>query len=129
MTQSRATLIILLAVILVALHIAGLSFEFYWRLSWYDRVVHILGGATAALLILSLGSFRSLSRRPTAAFFTAVLISLVVGIVWELFELKSGITGFADRGYALDTILDIASDVVGGILVGAYLIFSPSSRS
>lgn len=51
-------------------------------------------------------------------FFAAV----VIGIIWEIFELTSGNTAFTDKGYWLDNGGDVVFDVIGGIVAVYYFI-------
>jgi hypothetical protein len=122
MTSSRAALVIFLALLVLALHAAGLGLELYWRIGWYNWLVHALAGAVAALTIISIGFVRDQLQRPLPLFVAAIVISLVVGILWEVFEVKGGIEIMSTPGYALYTLGDIISDVVGGFLAGSYML-------
>ncbi len=122
MKLSRAILVISLALVVLFLYVAGLILEFHWRMGWYDHVVHTLAGAMASLAIFSLYAMRAITKRPGALFAGAFLVSLVVGTLWEIFELRAGITSFSHRGYAVDTALDIVFDIVGGWLAAGYIL-------
>ncbi len=121
MTKSRAALIISLALLVVILHVIGLSLEFYWRLSWYDRIVHTLAGITVVLTLFSFNVTRRFSKKLPVFFLGVFFTALIVGLLWEVFELRAGITFMGDHGYALDTTWDIICDVIGGLLAGGYL--------
>ncbi len=123
MTKSRAALVIFLAIFVLVLHAAGVFLQLYWRVEWYDHVVHIMAGATTSLIIFSLGSFGWLRSRPLMLFTSIFLVSLIIGGLWEFFELQTGITSLSDSRYILDTTGDMVSDVVGGLVAGAYLLF------
>ena len=121
MTKSRAALIISLALLVVILHIVGLSLEFYWRLGWYDRIVHTLSGITVVLTLFSFSAVRRFSNKLPIFFLEVFFAALLVGLLWEVFELQAGITFIGDHGYMFDTTWDIICDVIGGILAGGYL--------
>jgi hypothetical protein len=112
-----------LIVVIAILHFLGLFFYLYWRVPEYDRLLHFLGGLWIACVILSLLSKNILSpTRKQYVFIAGILSALVVGILWELFELKTGVTILTDKGYGIDTVGDIISDVVGGIVGSFYII-------
>jgi hypothetical protein len=123
MTRLRAELIIAVAVVLLILHLLGLSLELYWRIWWYDRVVHIMAGGLTSMVILSFNSVQNRFQSKTALFVASVAIALLCGVLWEVFELTSGVTMLIDRGYRLDTTLDIVCDGIGGVIAGFYLLF------
>lgn len=121
--KSQLFLILGLILTVAVLHFLGFYLQLYWRIPWYDRVVHTLGGlwivlATFFILELAHVAFAT----PFAFMVMGILASVCVGTLWEVFELKAGITMLASHGYALDTAGDIISDVVGGLLGVLYVI-------
>jgi len=46
-----------------------------------------------------------------------VIFVLIVGILWEVLEVKSGMTSITDSRYLLDTAGDLFFDVFGGFLL------------
>jgi hypothetical protein len=122
--MKKSPLILLLGVIIAVavLHILGLKFYFYWRFGWYDTVVHILGAffvATAVLYYFS-SSVTLPNLSTTKIFIIGLASALVIGIIWELFEVKIGATFVTRPEYIPDTIGDLLSDIVGGILGSLY---------
>jgi hypothetical protein len=115
--------LLMLIALVAALHLAGFYFQFYWRITWYDHVVHTLGGLWVGLMAAFYCYSRFSFKRP-ALFVIALLSAILIGIAWEVFEVKAGITVLADHGYAADTIGDIISDTLGGLLAGAYVLTS-----
>ncbi len=122
MKISRAFLVVSLAGLVLFLYAIGLVLEFHWRVSWYDHVVHILAGATASLTIFSLQIMHRMAKRASTLFIGTLLVSLIVGGLWEIFELSVGITSTASHHYAFDTTLDLIFDVIGGFLGGIYIV-------
>ena len=113
----------LLAVIAL-MHIGGFGLYLYWRLQNYDKVVHFLSGlwvAFACLYLVKRIFKKDLSRRK--AFFIGIVLALLVGIAWELFELKYGITFWRARGYTADTSGDVAFDIIGGLAGSFYYLY------
>lgn len=83
--------------------------------------MHALGGFLIAGFLLWLVAFEvPASIRPRVPrLVLAVLLALIIGVLWEIFEYVFGISGASEHG--LDTILDLGADV-GGALIG-YLVF------
>ena len=101
----------LLALVAV-LHSIGLSKHYYWSIWWYDIVMHGLGGAWAALVLLWV------SRWSKFTFNSSLLVvlagALIIGSGWEIYELTFGLTFTTARNYYSDTTLDLIMDLVGG---------------
>ena len=114
--KTRRNLLVLLALLFV-LHLVFILLQMYWFISWLDVPMHVAGAFLATLLALSFGG----SGRKTLMYVLSVAI--LIGIVWELFELGSGITHFYSRRYVSDTLGDIGSDILGGVVTYMYLTF------
>jgi hypothetical protein len=115
------SVIIGLFVVIAIIYVIGVRFYFEWRIPGYDTVVHLLGGAWVAILFLSvLKLFRTTSTRFWGGIISGMAASLVIGIVWEMYELNSGVTSLTSLGFAADTTGDIAADLIGGLLGSWY---------
>ena len=105
---------------LAVVHISATRFFLYWKYLWFDIPMHFLGGVCVALGLSALPFFRihvlERWRTPTVYALTALLI----GILWEIFEVTSGIM-VIDETFIPDTVLDLTMDVLGG-LVGYVLV-------
>lgn len=113
MSFKTALYFALVAIALVAmLHVSGLHFYFYWRIPWYDRIVHVIAGFAVVFFTYYISRSLSLS----------VIGALVVGVAWEVFEIQSGYSSMAHSGYIFDTIGDLVSDVVGGTVALLYIL-------
>jgi len=88
-------------------------------------ILHFLGGMFAALFVLWLGSaklgLKSWSRMKILS--VSLTSALLVGILWEAYELGSGLTFLSDGvRYFADTGSDLLMDCVGGIFGFFYAI-------
>ncbi|MBI4156003.1 MAG: hypothetical protein HY507_02100 [Candidatus Zambryskibacteria bacterium] len=106
----------------------GLIFYLDWTTWWFDVVMHFFSGVLVAFaVILVWNYFRSiLPVEKRKIVLTAILCAFVVGVLWEIFELYSGLTSFADGiWYILDTIKDLTMNIIGsffGTLYGLNLL-------
>lgn len=102
-------------------HLIGVHFSLYWTLSWFDLLLHTLGG-----LFLSLVTALFFRRRsgafPSRSVFlrTLILATLLVGIGWEVFEYALDVA-FAGKHYAVDTTTDLLADFAGALLGFLFL--------
>lgn len=114
--------IVTLSVIVALLHKAALSFYLYYTISWFDIVMHFLGGGLIGLIILfSLYIYEwepFHKNHKINVFIVAVGGVLIVGLVWELWELFVGFTDIVKDGP--DTLLDIIMDLLGASMAFMY---------
>lgn len=85
--------------------------------------MHTIGGLTIVLLSISLTSL--ISESVKTVFLAALLTTLIAGVLWELLQYGSYAIGWhtfnaLQLGWS-DTLSDLASDVVGGVL--AWLLW------
>ncbi len=96
----------------------------YWVIWWFDMLVHFLAGATVAMATVLVLSFLYRTYEENSLIkniILAVLGALVVGIIWELYELYFGITLLSDGIiYFRDTLSDILMDISGGFFGALY---------
>jgi hypothetical protein len=111
--------LVVLGIVLMA-HISGLG-GLYYQIDSYDIFMHILGGVGIGLFAVALlRSYRSgmfFSRR------NVVLSVIMVGVVWEVFEMYFNLTGHPlwTKLYYIDTVKDLVDDTVGGVFVAWIL--------
>ncbi|XKT74725.1 MAG: hypothetical protein ACJKTH_01390 [Patescibacteria group bacterium UBA2163] len=123
MNNARQQLV--LAVVLLGLSIAFLQhlasmYYLYWIFWWYDIIMHLLGGAFVALLFFwAHRAFPVLPMSRQLLFPVTLLVVLIIGILWEVFEYVTGSYGAVN--YTLDTTLDLAMDIAG--MMSAYILF------
>lgn len=107
--------LVVLGIVLFA-HISGLD-GLYYQIDSYDIFMHILGGVGIGLFSAAL-----LRSYRYGAFFSRkniVLMVIVVGIVWELFEIYFKLTGHPlwTKLYYIDTVKDLVDDTIGGVFI------------
>lgn len=118
MTARRLLYAQALVLLLTAgIYVAGLEFFLFWKLWWFDILLHFLGGVWAGL---ASAWFLSLLGR-TPQLFTVVACALLIAIGWEVFEVVLGFP--REEAYIFDVTLDIVMGVLGGLL-GALSIRS-----
>jgi hypothetical protein len=92
-------------------------FYFHWEYWWYDVMLHGLGGFCVSMAFMSFWYYlfgRSIENKRKIILYAFVAV-LVVGISWEIFELKIGATELSDGIYYLrDTFSDLLMDLSGG---------------
>ena len=113
------------AVFVAICHFVFLKFYLYWTDSWVDIPMHIFGGilvSSIGLWILYFSGLKNyLIKNPKSSIFISVLIAIIVGILWEIFELYFGLIShsFFDR---VDSVKDLLDDVIGGLIAGWYFV-------
>lgn len=108
---------------LTVLHIAALAAAWYWRVWWFDWVMHLLGGIALALLIV--WGWMRLPWGPHRWWGWSLGMSIAVGLgaamlVWEVGEYIGGVVYLTEavwEPYPVDTAIDIALGALGGLLV------------
>jgi len=115
-----------LLVLVGVLNYIATKFYLYWSTSWFDTIVHTLAGATVGMTMILFWQYRhphlslpDFNRRHLVKI--GVSAAVVIGILWEIYELSFGITTFADGiHYVTDTASDLACDTIGGFLGSLY---------
>lgn len=122
MTSAIKNLFYLLGIslILYFTNFIAIKANLYWTTIWADMVTHTLGGMVVGGIVIFGTSLLRKQKKSLSLF----IITLIVGIVWEVFELYTGMTMITDSGYYLDTFGDICFDLLGAYLSYSYLIKS-----
>jgi len=108
------------SLLIAFLHLGALEYFWYWQFWWFDIPLHFLGGVLLALIASFLYiKYGSTEGRVTnrMIFINLIATVLIVGFLWEVFELVAGGREFADSDYTLDTIADMFTDLAGGLFV------------
>jgi|CXWL01.1.fsa_nt_gi hypothetical protein len=93
---------------LAVVHAYATTHFSYWYYPWLDIPVHILGGASIAVLIIAIsGVYKS-------SVFWGTLLLVALG--WELFEYIFAIST-GQPNYWFDTLHDILNDLIGAGIV------------
>lgn len=115
----------ILIIVIAFLNYLAIQFHLYWTFAWFDILMHFLGGVWVAFLSLWFFFFSGFTNFKIGALknmtiFSILLLSvIIVGILWEVFEIHSGVL-FFEKNYAWDTSLDLLMDTIGGVSVFIY---------
>ncbi|MCX6702023.1 MAG: hypothetical protein NTX96_02395 [Candidatus Zambryskibacteria bacterium] len=124
----------LLLFVIAVLNLIASIFYLHWTIWWFDTVLHLLAGAVIAMtVVLFLQYFYDItSFNLLKIILIAIVVSFIVGILWELYELYFGITFLSDGMiYVVDTISDLTTDVCGaflGILYSKSFLLEKNER-
>ncbi len=81
-------------------------------------IMHFLSGSLVAMAMILVGMriFGKEASTVSGVAFMAIAATLVVGVLWEVFELHFGITLLSDgMAFISDTASDVVLDVSGGL--------------
>jgi len=104
-----------LLIFIFIFHYIALAQEYYWSIWWYDMVMHFLGGMWVALFALWLVNTPYLLyfKKFLSSTLSLIVVTFIVGFLWEILELILGFTSLAAADYWSDTIIDLIMDVLG----------------
>ena len=107
--EMKQMIALVVATVLVVLgNTVATEFYLYFTTWWADVVMHFLGGAWMAIAAAAFAY--GFNRRISLA--AAVLVSFVVGVAWEGYELWFNMIVWSDW---VDSLADLALDVIGGV--------------
>ncbi len=98
--------------ILIIFSVSQFIFEptyLYYEIWWLDIPMHILGGLSFALLFISIFNY----QKKKITFAKLVLVVMMVGILWEIYEYDVHIFFGRDWNGIADTIKDLFDDFLG----------------
>lgn len=119
--QVLLALFLTTGLVLAVTQVVAVEFYLYWIYPWFDIPMHILGGVFVAFGYAMLPFFRIRVPSRFTKLGTYLLVVLVVGIAWEVFEYVNGISVLEEKDFFLDTAMDLVFDLLGGA-VGYYLV-------
>lgn len=93
----------------------------FWTVIWFDMVMHFLGGLFVSLFFFAVLSVLKSKLSYVEKLVLGVVFTVLVGLVWEYYELVIGVTNLADTVYWGDTGMDIVMDTLGS-LVGVLFV-------
>ena len=111
--------------LLAVLDYIGQTFHLFVVAPLFDVPMHFLGGFFVALVALLLDLWRQKISflRSLSPVFSAIILVLIVGILWECYELLFNITFFSDGiVYVFDTTKDLLMDIIGGLFGAWYAL-------
>ena len=88
----------------------------FWTVIWFDMVMHFLGGLFVSLFFFAMLSVLKSKLSYVEKLVLGVVFTVLVGLVWEYYELVIGVTNLADTVYWGDTGMDIVMDTLGSIV-------------
>jgi hypothetical membrane protein len=110
-----------IVVLVTYLDTLGTAADFYARYDFYDKITHTGGGAILAAavydLVASLRQRGAIRWRTSRQVSFAILISILLGSLWELYEFAGDAIFHTGRHSGrIDTLYDLISDSAGAIL-------------
>jgi hypothetical protein len=104
------------------LNLVATELYLYWTIWWFDMLVHFLAGTTVSMATLWFWPHINKIKIHTTVqiIIVAIIGTIIVGIVWEIYELYFHITSLSDGiSYITDTVSDLIMDISGGFF-GAW---------
>lgn len=114
MRQRLLFLILWFSALLYILHRVALTMDLYYASFWADIITHTIAGALVGGIALYLASWFKKKTEPSLV--SLLLFVLIVGVLWEVFEVMNQLVVVSDEGYVLDTIGDLYFDIFGAYL-------------
>jgi hypothetical protein len=116
-------------VVLFVMHSVAQGVFLYWTYRWFDIPMHFLGGVWVGLLsayvLLHTAHGKKYAPQWLQRPVYAVLVgTLMLGVAWEAYEIffKFFNWGWFPDAYALDTLLDIVMDMLGGVVAWRWYV-------
>lgn len=109
--------VVFLLVVVAGLHGVATVRHWYWVYSWFDLILHFLGGLWAALATVWVARTTRLwgaGGVPRNAWVWIFAATLAAGLAWEIYEYLVGMVFVDKGGYLEDTLADLAMDLLGG---------------
>lgn len=107
----------MLVVTIAFLHFSALRFYLYWSIWWFDILLHFLGGAWVSALTLWCIFYSNFWHEERHPIRVTLIVTLIVGVLWEVYEYVFGVAMAAHETYILDTAIDLVMDSVGALTV------------
>lgn len=117
-TERYLLFLLILLVLIAAVNFFAIKVHLYWDVYWFDRVMHFFGGLWAGsfgLWFFFLRLHAKTSRGIASIFLTSFLSALLIGVLWELFELFTHLYSIfgTEKAFMFDTLSDLFFDIVG----------------
>jgi hypothetical protein len=117
--------LVFFATLTAVLHYLALVNFLYWNVSWFDILMHFLGGVTMGFLALFvfftsnyLPGFAKFKYNKLVVFYIVISFTMVIGLGWELWEIFYDMTDIMmDKA---DSILDLIMDFIGALVVVGF---------
>jgi hypothetical protein len=104
-------------VYVVALDLIAIKLHLFSTIMWFDMIMHSSGGFFIGLFAVWVLTWKGkIDFSYGQLLLIGVGTALIVGVLWELFELYTGITYFFSPDYWGDNGMDIIMDLTGGLV-------------
>lgn len=113
----------ILLLVIAVLDVFNEIFYLHLTVWWFDVLLHFLSGLCVSIGGISFwfSIFRVSNPKQLKIILTGLGWAIIVGLLWEIFELYFGLTLLSDGIiYWRDTTSDLLVDVSGGILGVVY---------
>jgi len=112
--------------IIAALQMLALYFFWYWSYWWYDIMMHFLAGFWVCGMVLWVCFFSGSAKisrpiRKSRAYLTALGITFLIGLSWELFEFSLDTFIVFQQNDLVDTMSDLGMDMLGALSASFYV--------
>lgn len=109
-------------ILILFLHKYAIEYHFYIKYWFYDIIMHFLGGVGLAMSIYCISVFFNLSFINNSLS-RIILLSVLLGIFWEIFEVVYDVLGFpfGTAHYYFDTTKDLIMDTLGATAVWLFI--------
>lgn len=111
--------VVWLVVFLFILNGLATFFHWYSLVSWFDMLMHFLGGFWLCLAVILIRPF---NRNSLRFFAVSVIFVLLISVAWEVFEFIVKNQIFAEKFDLQDTISDLFFDLSGAFLALIYFL-------
>lgn len=119
-----------IVIIIFLTQIFTLYIDLYSIISWFDNLMHFMGGVFLAYFLSAFAAkyTPSVLRKEKRFILTLVLVIFLIGFVWELYEyvVDVFITQFGPN--YVDIATDLLFDMLGGTLT-TYLIWETELKN
>ena len=122
-----------LILVVAILNKIGGIFYLYWLTWWFDVVMHFLGGAWLAsvtfwlLPLIPAYQDSQIGKREVGV--AVIFVTLIVGLLWEAFELWFGISLLSAPDFWLDSVTDLILDLIGAMMVFWYVYLKSKTQN
>jgi len=117
----RIIFIIVSGICLAIFHYFANIYSWYWLFTPSDLIVHWFAGMWAVFLMHYFATKTGLVEEHNPGLLMALFWgALLIGILWELFEVSSGVIRVTYE-YPGDTFFDLLMDMVGAGMAVSYL--------
>lgn len=115
--KKLSTYLAFLILFIFAINYVAMKFYWYSAIWYFDMPMHFLGGFWLGLALIWFFSVREFSPK---SILKIILGALLIGILWELFEILIDKSIAQNPFNILDTISDMCFDLAGGGLSIIY---------